>query len=378
MRLFRCLSAALCLAAVGASTLPAHAGTITVTIPTWTNRDKGSIVNKFNREDCLKDATATFGVTFAATPNNAVLEVWSGSGCDAYMNRSSTSSTKTCVQVVSGQLAPINQTITVHLRDMVAAYGTTGDQSIDQCDDSTTAGLQNRSLYFVVADPSSNATVSTGPNSKWDFSYDVKAPGPPTAVSAGSGDSSLVTSFTAPSGETNLRTYHFYCSLIGDPPADTGGTGGTGGGTDVSVAGAGAASAGGAASDADTDTDTASSDPECTSSVLIPGKPAPDSAIDCGSIGAQGAKGGETDPVLDNDVRYAVAVATEDTLGNIGVLSKLACNTPKDTTGFYEAYSEAGGRAGGGFCTFRPAPRHATAMGLVVAAAACALWRRRR
>jgi hypothetical protein len=100
--------------------------------------------------------------------------------------------------------------------------------------------------------------------------------------------------------------------------------------------------------------------------------------MECGEIGAQGATGGETEPVLTNDMEYVVAIATEDNVNNVGVLSQLACNIPKDTTGFYEAYREAGGEAGGGFCTFAPAHKGATLWGLTLLVGACALWRRRR
>jgi hypothetical protein len=101
-------------------------------------------------------------------------------------------------------------------------------------------------------------------------------------------------------------------------------------------------------------------------------------AIDCGTIGAQGATGGETSPVLENDNPYVVAIATEDSVNNIGVLSNLACNTPKAVTGFYKAYRKAGGEAGGGYCTFAPAKHGALAMLIALILGACAFVRRRR
>jgi hypothetical protein len=77
-------------------------------------------------------------------------------------------------------------------------------------------------------------------------------------------------------------------------------------------------------------------------------------------------------------MEYVVAIATEDNVNNVGVLSELGCNIPKDTTGFYEAYREAGGEAGGGFCSFSPARNGAAALGLGLLVGACALLRRRR
>jgi hypothetical protein len=387
MRFFRLFVATLWLVALGVSAVPARAaGTISISPPTWKNRAGDRLINKFNRKDCIDDAIATFSVSIRNAPTNALFQVWSGTGCDQYANRSPTAVSNTCTRL-TGDLAPLDQSVVVHLRDMLASYGATVDQSVGECDASTTAGLQNRTLYFVVSDPSNNMTLVTG-NSTWAFSYDIKAPPPPTNVSAGSGDGSLVTSFTAPTGETNLLHYRFYCSVIGDPPVTTAGTAGTAGTTTTDAATAGA-DAGGAAGDAggtaatstagtSGTTSTTTTDPNCTSSILVPGEPPPSGAIDCGSIGAQGAKGGETNPVLENGVQYVVAIATEDNVNNIGVLSELACNVPQDTTGFYEAYREAGGQAGGGYCTFAPARRGAMATVLGLLLAACALWRRRQ
>jgi hypothetical protein len=389
MRFFRLFVAALWLLALGVSAVPARAaGTISISPPTWKNRADDRLINRFNRKDCLDDAIATFSVSIRNAPTNALFQVWSGTGCDQYANRSPTAVSNTCTRLTD-ELAPLDQTVVLHLRDMLADYGATVDQSASECDASSTAGLQNRSLYFVVSDPSNNMTLATG-NGTWAFSYDVKAPPPPSNVSANSGDGSLVTRFTAPSGETNLLHYRFYCSLVGDAPATSGtggtdgtaGTGGTAGtsGTDATAgvdSGGAAAETGGTGSDGTAGT-AAAVDPFCQSSILVPGQPPPSDAIDCGSIGAQGANGGETSPILDNDVQYVVAVATEDNVNNVGVLSSLACGVPRDTTGFYEAYREAGGQAGGGYCTFAPARRGAMASVIALLLGACALWRRRK
>ena len=421
MRFFRLVLATLWLVALGFTAAPAHAaGTISVSPPTWKNRDPDRLINKFNRKDCLDDATAKFSVSLVGAPTNALFQVWSGTGCNDYANRSATSVNRTCT-AVTGTLTPANGDVIIHLRDMLAAYGANVDQSEAECNASTTAGLQSRTLYFVVSDPSNNMTVATGTNTAWAFTYDVKAPPPPTEVGAESGDGSLITSFKAPSGETNLLHYKFYCSLIGEAPvtAGTGGTAGTSGtagtgGTDTGGTGATAgtdtggteatagADTGGTGATAGTDTggtgtsgtagtsetagtagttSAAEVNVDCQSSILVPGQPVPlgaDGLIDCGEIAATGATGGETEPVLTNDMKYVVAIAAEDNVNNIGVLSKLACNVPKDTTGFIEAYGEAGGEAGGGFCTFAPAQHGAWATLVAFLIGASALVRRRK
>jgi hypothetical protein len=99
---------------------------------------------------------------------------------------------------------------------------------------------------------------------------------------------------------------------------------------------------------------------------------------ECGSQNAKGTQTFTTSSTLDNGVAYAVAVASEDDVGNVGVLSELACGTPKEVTGFYEAYRAAGGEAGGGFCTFGPARRGAIPLAVATLLGLLVLARRRR
>jgi hypothetical protein len=387
MRFFRLFVATLWLIALGFSAVPAHAATLSISPPRWEKRDSGRLINKFNRKDCLDGAKATFSVSLVGAPANALFQVWSGTGCDNYANRSTTAISNTCTAVTAG-LAPVSGDVVVNLRDMVAGFGKEVSNAEEQCDATTTASLQTRNLYFVVSDPSTNMTLVTGTGTPWTFTYDIKAPLPPSGVRADGGDGSLITTFTAPTGETNLLHYKFYCSPIGEPPVATGaGTGGTAGtsgtagsGADTGGADTGGADTGGTAGTAGTAGTTAAEvNTDCPSSVLVAGQPPPgEGFIDCGEIAATGVTGGETEPVLLNDVKWVVAVATEDNVNNVGVLSNLACGVPKDTTGFFEAYGEAGGRAGGGFCAFAPAKHGGLATLVAFIIGACALVRRRK
>jgi len=435
MRFFRHLVATLCLGALGLSAAPAHAaGTLTLSPPSWTNRVENRPVNVLNREDCLSGATASFSYKINGIGTaNGVFEVWSGAGCDNKDTRNNTTNGTTCTRVKVGSTTETR--IDLNFQEMVKAYGLTTDAGIDACDTPQSPGTQNRSLYFVLYDQNSFAPLAT--STPWPFSYDIDAPPPPSNVTAVAGDMTLITSFTPPSGETNLLHYHFYCSLKGPSPGagtagsagtggtagtETGGTGATAGtetggtgataGTETGGTGAtagtetGGTEAGGTEATAGTETGgteatagtetggtdgtsgtggtagtsgTATTlDPNCTSSTLVAGEPPPADAIDCGTIGALTSSGGETDPKLQNGGEYVVAIATEDNANNIGVLSGLACGQPLDVTGFYEAYTEAGGQAGGGYCTFAPAHRDAMWTGAALLLAACAFWRRRK
>lgn len=54
---------------------------------------------------------------------------------------------------------------------------------------------------------------------------------------------------------------------------------------------------------------------------------------------------------LQNGSTYAVAVVATDSFGNTGSPSGLKCEMPEETNDFWERYKQAGGEAGGGFCT---------------------------
>jgi hypothetical protein len=390
MRLFRLFVATVLLLGIGLGAQPAHAaGTLTWSPPIWTKRASTNLrPDTLNRADCQNDATVTFSIQVrGAVASGSVLEMWAGNGCDQSANR--LPANKQCVQVTSSVSAITATSVQVRLQDMVKPYGSTDTPSAASCDLETSPSLVTRTLFFVVYNTGNN--MSEAASNTWAFKYDVKAPAPPTKITAGSGEESLIAHFTAPTGESNLLKYKFYCSPVGPAPADTtsggtsgtdsGGTGGTSGtsGTDTGT--------GGVTDGDDVDTGAAgtpaatnsqSDDPSCTSSILIPGQPAPSDAIYCGDVGAQGATQGDTSQVLENGIFYAVAVATEDNVNNIGVLSKLGCNTPMDIKGFYDAYRNAGGQAGGGFCAFGPARHGGAAALFAIALGATALLRRRR
>jgi len=423
MRHLRHLLALLCLAVLGVLTSPARAATITSSQPIWKNRVSGRLINQLNRRDCLDDAKATFSLAIRGAPN-AAFEIWAGNGCDQYTNRSATSASKTCTRVSQDTLTPLDQSVVVSFRDMVKPYSNDAAATDATCDEPQTAGLLTRTLYFIVFDPNANSTLATA---TWKFAYDIEAPPPPTGVSAEGGDNTLILNFTAPPSQTNLLRYHFYCAAPSSAPVktgsaetggsggtDTGGTAGTSGTDTGGTAGTSGTDMGGAPGTSGTDTGgtdtggstasggssgTSSSEEKdgaagsdgsdggasssndgsmCRSDVLIPGQPPPDGAMECGTVQAQGATGGETSPILDNNFPWAVAVAAEDSVNNIGNLSNLDCATPKDIRGFYEAYRRAGGEAGGGYCSFSPTKRGSLAFALLMAAGAVALVRRRR
>jgi len=193
----------------------------------------------------------------------------------------------------------------------------------------------------------------------WKTKFDLAGPTPPHSVTAGVGNTLIVVKWSE-STDTDKAGYKFYCDPIpgsssgqglmipfgGDASVDggdgdeagadaasdasggTGGSAGAGGGS--GGAGGGGTSSGGA----------------CPASALVEGTE-PDPSFECGSgVGTSGTISG-----LVNGVSYTVAVAGFDSVRNVGKLSNVACATPSQVDDFFAVYRDAGGRAGGGFCT---------------------------
>jgi hypothetical protein len=83
---------------------------------------------------------------------------------------------------------------------------------------------------------------------------------------------------------------------------------------------------------------------------------------------------------LRDGVYYNVAVAAVDALGNVGPLSNVPCGEPVPVNDFWKLYYEAGGRAGGGFCSAEGAgtPAGTSGLGALMIASIVAMVRRRR
>ncbi len=83
---------------------------------------------------------------------------------------------------------------------------------------------------------------------------------------------------------------------------------------------------------------------------------------------------------LKNGVYYNVAVAATDALGNVGPLSNVPCGEPVPVNDFWKLYYEAGGRAGGAFCSAEGVgtPAGSGAVGALMVASMVAIARRRR
>lgn len=300
--------------------------------------------NQVNRTDCLADDAIEYPITVSGITSDVDLEVWAGSNCEALDNRASNNAT---CWLVYENASPVSESIDIRAQDVIAgrldrgSYTNPGTGTIAVCDKGETSA-QSVTLHFLLVN-SSDEVAGKPTDAAPTVEFDLLGPEPPEGVEVGVGEESLVVSFDSEdvSEDDDISKYYVYCDEAG------GGVGGAG-----------------------------TTDPSgCSSSVLVPDQPPPD-ANRCGST-TRTSQEVQTDDDLQNGTLYAVGIAAVDKFGNPGQLSNVVCATPEPINGFFEEYRAAGGKGGGGFCSFS---RTSAAQGLWLTAAALAgvLFVRRR
>jgi hypothetical protein len=335
------------------------------------NRGNNLLNTQINYDDCHLGDEINFTVSLSSNFSSYSLQLWAGSGCDDKATRLSTS-VLSCWQLgVSGGTGIVPMSINpdpipISVREILfgktlasgtssgvaagtsgsggggdtstggdtsagsggtatssaGATATSGDASC--IDKNAVSAAQNISVYIMLIDGNN---VVAGTFATWNATYKLLAPPPPDNVSAGIGETLLPISFSYDSTtvDSTINGYTLYC----DPPP-----------------GAAAAIDAGVYPDDGGDLLV----PACKGSTnLIQGQ-RPDGLFKCGTAGKAAKKGNATG--LINGVAYNVAISTTDSYGNSGVLSKVVCEVPQPVTGFFEAYRDAGGEGGGGFCSF--------------------------
>ena len=175
-------------------------------------------------------------------------------------------------------------------------------------------------VYFLQVD--TNGLL--GGQFTYKVTFKLNAPNPPTGVVAGTGENIVPVAWTATAtSDQTIDGYQLYC----DPAPGEQGLVEAGIVPDPNVLPV-----------------------SCTeSSILKPGY-RPADKYKCGKASKTSTRANATG--LVNNVAYNVAVAATDTFRNVGVISTADCGVPQPVTGFFEAYRNAGGEGGGGFCSF--------------------------
>jgi hypothetical protein len=323
-----------------------------------------------NRADCLDDAQR-FEFAFNDVPAEAThLEVWARA--DAGSCAPPAERTSHCFRVATwkdGVAREIDNLSIVQAMEQQKSVEKKAPKST--CE--KTAHMMPTAVHLHVmafhdGDVVGYSTAADSKPAEIDYVtlYDIGAPDPPVGFTLGTGESLLTVKLPA-SKAGDFSKYRVYC-FRGAAPAD-----------------AGAEAGGDAGADAKTDAhDDAASDAATTSASCPTGHPFepgsfPGSALDPFLCAESTSPNG--DIVMDgrqNDLPYAVAIAAVDKQGNTGILSSVACETPRATNSFWDNYEAAGGRAGGGYCSFGRAPATAGAVFIVMFVALAFLTRRRR
>jgi hypothetical protein len=342
-------------------------------------RDRNLNPEAVNFQDCKDDQRIRFTLQMAGFVPDAVIQVWAANGgVDCGVNTNRSGAAQQCWQV--SENVPLQQLVNVdipvrRIMSGVAPFTALQPNSTESaCGQINLANLAVQFLYFAPGN-------QNAPASKKDVAVtvDTVGPRPPTGLKTQPGNTRVFITWDNISGEggvTALTAVRAYCTTatVGAPttvstepvctlvPREAGAV-------DASDpdAEAGAEDAGFDEVCTDGGTTTTEADecaaPEFESTTsggdggttgVVPDKTFNDKYL-CGeSVGATGttARAESVGGVaLENGKSYAIAVAGTDQFGNVGILSDVLCETPQETTDFWEGYRSAGGQAGSGYCT---------------------------
>ena len=367
-----CLLAFVCMSASSRAVLAASVGMIndynvTRTVALRTDPTSRLLIS---RSDCLANDVLSFAITVADYAGTN-FEVWAGEGTSDCRDRvARTTTTATCWRVYQGTPASNTPTIPIRVQDIAAKKipESINAGGPDDCTSKTGGSApEGITLWFMFIQSLDNVGGAS-----WATKLDLLGPNPPTGISLGVESTALKVSW-AQDTDPDVSGYYLYC----DPPPGTAPSTST-----VFDAGPGNGSGGASAAscpDATTNTvvDDASDDAadaeDAGAEACVPGTTTSDAGGTTGGIcntshftpnqspdlGVAAYKCGEAGKTetsttvgnLTNGVTTTVAIAAIDAVLNVGPLSNVQCETPQFVNGFDEIYRQAGGTAGGGFCS---------------------------
>ena len=298
-------------------------------------RSQDTEPTQLSLRDCQENAVVNYSVNITA-PRVRSMEIWIGKEeCTTAELR------RECELLASPMLGGGSRTISLAAQDII------GEDCVGEQSGGDPITLK---LYFAFL--GSNGEPNQDESAIQPITYDVVASDPPTLEKLGEGDGQLQANWT-PLDAADVTGYRFYCESSQSAGTTTGAS---------TTGSAGAAGATG-------------NNPDCPSASLVQGQ-VPDESLFCGSAGPTSSRG--TAKGLTNYQAYAVGMTTRDAVGNVGPLSNILCQTPVEVVDYYEAYTDAGGDGGGGFCSLSPRRGTGPWSLLALAAALAGLSRRRR
>ena len=347
-------------------------------------------------QDCLDDQRIRFPIVLAGFEGNASFEVWAGlGGADCKVQTNRTGINAICWQLITGIPLQTNTLVDIPVRKIMS--GAPPFRPAEPVSDASVCGridLAQISVQFLYFKPGQLATPAV--HKDLQVTVDTVGPSPPSGMRTLPGNGRITVQWDNISGEGGvsvLTGVRVYCDRGESTPI----TIQTEAGTSLVCDDAGTDDAGDATVDAscvevENEGGTTTVQTDCGSGAFVAAaneRIVPDAQFDakflCGSIFGNSGTSVIADSLagapLANGSKYAVAVAATDAYGNNGPLSDPICETPEQTTDFWENYRKAGGDGGGGFCNVSSPGTpvgSVIALGLVVAVALSSLRRRSR
>jgi hypothetical protein len=341
-----------------------------------TKRDAGHHPEGVSLQDCRDNQSIQFSLiitNIAGNGNTLTGEVWAtdaAADCSDPVQRGSGVQQCYRLENIGFPIAP-NPIVNIPVKQMIQGLGDQSTLGPDGCRVINSAVINV--WFLALAGTTANGQLSV------PVSVDTQGPSPLSNVRVQPGDTRLFVAWdqVGEGGAEDITGALAYC----DPnPVPAGPT--DAGSTEVCTT----PEAGPDADDADT---SETPEPTCTTVPLEGGAvepiPPPDTSVDsngkacatqsfapvngqplipdtalhdkyfCGEIlGVTGNTIKITDingVPLQNSHIYAVAVAATDSFANVGQLSSPLCQWPEPTSDFWRSYRNAGGEAGGGFCS---------------------------
>ena len=334
-----------------------------------------------NLQDCLDNLQLVFPITVTGFSTSQTFEVWGTdqSAADCTVATARTGATQTCYPITANFARTQTQSTYIGIKELIKGLNST-DTGADGCrrvnaytfqifflilsgTDVAGSAKVTLSVDTVGPEPLSNVRVLPGNQAvtiEWDAVGEGGAddvigaqafcdPSPRVAGAVDAGTSTVCTDEAGvartdidASDTASLADAGVTCTTVANE-------GGTTGGTAIPIA-----------------SKIPSDGLACSTAVFTPTVGTTLTADNeliakygCGSIsGSQGSTiridsiGGNA-PV--NGTVYAIAVAAQDSFGNLGTVSDPICQFPEETSDFWRTYRTSGGTAGGGFCSIEAA-----------------------
>ncbi|MBX3190662.1 MAG: hypothetical protein KF819_26920 [Labilithrix sp.] len=329
-----------------------------------------------NLQDCRDNQRLRLAITVSDVTPGDVIEAWAtDQGADCSDSNQRISPVAKCYQIRSVNIPALaNTTAEISVREAIA--GLPGQQQLDADGCRRAQAKMSVSVQIMLFRGGTTGTAA----GKDTLELPVKTQGPvPLAgvrVQPGNGNLGISFQNVGEAGVEDLTKVYAFCDR---EPKPAGGSGAT---EEIVCDDAGTVTDDSGdvvdAGDVDANCRTVTTPGSGAGSIPTPGPGFADNGVACKNAAftaedgsritpdakfqatyACGEAGGTTATSIsaapiDNNTIVAIAIAAEDSFGNVGELSDPLCQFGEETGDFWNRYRQAGGESGGGFCAIGP------------------------